>query len=109
MHALTNTTDSGLAAALRALRARCDGFYLSVDADVLSPLYGETCEPRSGVGLSPAGLAEVLDQLEQLPILGADVMGHVPDLDLAGITATAIILSVVSRITELLLETPRVA
>jgi agmatinase len=103
MHALVSAENVRLDQAMHRLRNRCDAVYLSVDADVLSPLYGETSSPRSACGLGPASLMSLLDRFVGIPLLGADVMGHVPNLDLAGTPATSVMACVVNRVTDLLL------
>ncbi|MFT5172422.1 MAG: arginase family enzyme [Gammaproteobacteria bacterium] len=109
MHTLEGTANTRLEQALGQLSRQCDAVYLSVDADVLSPLYGETSLPRSARGLSPASVMALLDQLAGMTLLGADVMGHVPNLDLAGAASTSLMSSIVSRVADLLLGRAHVA
>jgi arginase family enzyme len=109
LHTLDSTANARLQQALGRLSRQCDAVYLSVDADIFSPLYGATSLPRSARGLSPASAMTLLDQLAGMALLGADVMGHVPNLDLAGTASTSLMSSIVSRVADLLLGRAHVA
>ncbi len=89
------------AAALRArkaLEAAADHFYLSVDVDVLAPRFGSIALPGTRGGLSPAHLIAALDTLKDMPFVGAEMTGHVPDLDVPGRLATTSLANVAAKI-----------
>lgn len=71
-------------APLRAWADSCDGIYLSVDADVLSPACVRTARARRQGGLSQGDVLRLLDALGPLRAVGAEFTGLVPDLDVAG-------------------------
>ena len=77
-----------IAEAVRALAG--DGpCYLTVDIDCLEPAFAPgTGTPVAG-GLMPRELMTMLRGLEELPIVGCDVVEVAPAYDQAGITALA--------------------
>ena len=78
------------AKARSALAAVADRFFLSVDVDVLEPRFGTVALPRARGGLSLEQLLAVLAVFNGMPFIGAELTGHVPDLDVPGRMATAL-------------------
>ncbi len=73
----------------REIRAITNGraCYVTVDIDCLDPAYAPgTGTPVTG-GLSPLKLLQILRNIEDLPIVGFDVVEVAPPYDHAGITA----------------------
>ncbi len=79
-----------------------DRFYLSVDADVLAPRFGAKALRDTNGGLSVAQLLAVLAALDGMPFVGAELTGHVPDLDVPGRASTSQIVRVAARMLECL-------
>jgi len=79
-----------------------DRFYLSVDADVLAPRFGSRALPGTHGGLSVAHLLTVLAELVGMPFIGAELTGHVPDLDVPGRAITSQIASVAAKVLDCL-------
>ena len=83
---------------LRVWADSCDGIYLSVDADVLSPACARTARARRQRGLSQGDVLRLLDALGPLRAVGAEFTGLVPDLDVAGRTRGAMCLDLVEAL-----------
>jgi len=84
------------------LHCVADQFFLSIDVDVLAPRFGERALPNSHGGLSVAQLLAVLAALDGMPLVGAELTGHVPDLDVPGRAMTSQLTRVATRIIECL-------
>jgi agmatinase len=69
---------------LARFQARCDGVYLSLDVDVLSPGVVHSGHARSMDGVSPDQLLDLLRSLATLPVLAADLTGFVPEFGVQG-------------------------
>ena len=76
------------------------GVYLSVDVDVLALPSIRSNSPYLGTGLSPEQLASVISELGKLPIIGADVTGFIPDLDLSGSAASLTVIEIIRSVIE---------
>ena len=79
-----------------------DRFYLSVDVDVLAPRFGARALPSPHGGLSLDQLLDVLAEFNGMPIIGAELTGHLPDLNVPGRAMTSLISSVATRMLECL-------
>jgi len=88
--------------ARKALKAVADRFFLSVDVDVLEPRFGTIALPRAQGGLSIEQLLAVLTLFEDRPLVGAELTGHIPDLDVPGRMATALMSDVATKILDCL-------
>jgi arginase family enzyme len=77
-----------------------DRFYLSVDTDVLAPRFGASALKSKHGGLSLAQLLAVLAALDGMPFVGAELTGHVPDLDVPGRAMTSQIARLAAKILE---------
>ena len=75
-------------------------FYLSVDVDVLALPSIRSNSPYLGTGLSPGQLTLLISELGKLPIIGADVTGFIPDLDLSGIAASVAVIEIIRSVIE---------
>jgi arginase family enzyme len=85
-----------------ALSQVAESIYLSVDADVLAPRFGATATTGTYDGLSLAQLLEVLDNFKDLQLVGAELTGHVPNLDVSGRAVTHDIMGIASKLLECL-------
>lgn len=97
------------AAALRAreaLEAVAHRFFLSVDVDVLEPRLGTVALPRAQGGLSLAQLLAVLTVFDDMSLVGAELTGHIPDLDVPGRMATALMSGIATKILDCLSAEP---
>ncbi len=88
--------------ARRELERVANRYYLSVDVDVLAPRYGAKALPGTNGGLSVAQLLAVLAELEGMHFVGAELTGHVPDLDVPGRAMTSQIVNVAAKMLECL-------
>ena len=86
----------------RALERVADRFYLSVDVDVLAPRFGSVALPNTQGGLSLAQLLRIVEQLNGVPLVGAELTGHVPDLDVPGRAMTSLVARLASQMLEVL-------
>ena len=75
-------------------------FYLSVDIDVLALPSIRSNSPYLGTGLTPKQLTSLILELGKLPIIGADVTGYIPDLDISGSTASVTVAEIVRSVIE---------
>ena len=75
-------------------------FYLSVDIDVLALPSIRSSSPYLGTGLTPKQLTSLILELGKLPIIGADVTGYIPDLDISGSTASVTVAEIVRSVIE---------
>jgi len=85
------TDDIGLTGVIERIRARVTGYplYISIDIDVLDPAFAPgTGTPEIG-GYSTRELAAIVRGLNDLPIVGLDVVEVSPAYDHAEITAIA--------------------
>lgn len=99
---LAATPEEAVRKARSALQRGADRFYLSVDIDVLAPRFGARALPNPPAGLSVAQLLDVLAALDGMPFVGAELTGHVPDLDVAGRAMTAQLTCVAAKMLECL-------
>lgn len=90
--------------ARKVLEAVADRFYLSVDVDVLEPRFGSVALPGTQGGLSQAQLIDLLVAFEDMPFVGAELTGHVPDLDVPGRLATEALVNVAAKMLHCLSE-----
>ena len=72
----------------------CDKVYLSVDADVLLPSQAHSARRHGVVGLSVGDVAHLIQSLLPLPLIGAELTGFIPDLDVGGRTRRAMCLNI---------------
>ena len=75
-------------------------FYLSVDIDVLALPSIRSNSPYLGTGLTPEQLTLLILELGKLPIIGADVTGYIPDLDISGSAASVTVAEIVRSVIE---------
>lgn len=90
--------------ARKSLEAVADRFYLSVDVDVLEPRFGSVALPSTQGGLSQAQLIDLLAAFEDMPFAGAELTGHVPNLDVPGRLATQSLTTVAAKMLDCLSE-----
>ena len=76
--------------------------YVSVDVDILAPRFGSVAIPNTHGGLSVAHLLAALGEFDGLAFVGAELTGHVPDLDVPGRAMTAHIASIGAKILDCL-------
>lgn len=67
-----------------------NGFYLSIDADVLEPGPIDTAFLKAYTGVSLECLLSLINKISGLPILAADFTGFLPDIDITGRTGAVI-------------------
>ncbi len=91
------------AAAVGALARLAGRFYLSVDIDVLAPRFGAVALPATRGGLTLTQLHEVLTSFTGLTFVGAELTGHVPDLDVPGRAVSAEIAGLGAAMLQLLM------
>ena len=75
-------------------------FYLSVDVDVLAMPSIRSNSPYLGTGLTPKQLTSLILELGKLPIIGADVTGYIPDLDISGSAASVTVVEIIRSVIE---------
>ncbi|WP_443641029.1 arginase family protein [Candidatus Njordibacter sp. Uisw_039] len=75
-------------------------FYLSVDIDVLALPSIRSNSAYTGTGLTPKQLTSLILELGKLPIIGADVTGYIPDLDISGSSASVTVAEIVRSVIE---------
>ena len=75
-------------------------FYLSVDIDVLALPSIRSNSAYTGTGLTPKQLTSLILELGKLPIIGADVTGYIPDLDISGSAASVTVAEIVKSVIE---------
>jgi hypothetical protein len=75
-------------------------FYLSVDIDVLALPSIRSNSPYLGTGLTPKQLTSLILELGKLPIIGADVTGYIPDLDISGSAASLTVAEIIRSVIE---------
>lgn len=85
-----------------ALERIADRFYLSVDVDALAPRYGSVALPTTQGGLSLAQLLGIVEQFDGMTLVGAELTGHVPDLDVAGRAMTSHVACLANKMLECL-------
>jgi agmatinase len=83
-HELAQTPARSVQAVRSKLERTAKLFYLSVDVDVLAPRLGSVALMTRHGGLSMAQLQAVLTELKGMAFVGAELTGHVPDLDVPG-------------------------
>lgn len=94
----TANSFADLEQAIRQLRARCKGVYLSLDADaVIDPVTGTAWPP----------LNAVLDSLAQLPLLAGDLTGFVPTFGIEGRVQANRVLGVLHSLATTITGSPR--
>ena len=101
---IKSTSAAGVLRGRKALEAAADRFYLSVDVDVLEPRFGSVALPGTQGGLSLDQLVNVLAVFEDMPFVGAELTGHVPDLDVPGRLATKSLANIAAKILHCLSE-----
>ena len=87
----------------KVLEPVVDHYYLSVDVDVLEPRFGSVALPSTQGGLSQAQLIDLLNVFEDMPFVGAELTGHVPNLDVSGRLVTESLATVSAKILDCLL------
>jgi len=75
-------------------------FYLSVDVNVLALPSIRSNSPYLGTGLTPKQLTSLILELGKLPIIGSDVTGFIPDLDLSGSDASVTVVEIIRSVIE---------
>ena len=56
--------------------------------------------PYLGTGLTPKQLTSLILELGKLPIIGADVTGYIPDLDISGSAASLTVAEIIRSVIE---------
>jgi arginase family enzyme len=85
---------------LKGLPDKNVSFYLSVDIDVLALPSIRSNSAYTGTGLTPKQLTSLILELGKLPIIGADVTGYIPDLDISGSSASVTVAEIVRSVIE---------
>lgn len=85
---------------LKGLPDKNVSFYLSVDIDVLALPSIRSNSAYTGTGLTPKQLNALILELGKLPIIGADVTGYIPDLDISGSAASVTVAEIVKSVIE---------
>lgn len=80
--------------------------YISVDIDVLDPAYAPATEIAEVGGWSARELLSILDGLEGMKVIGADVVEVAPVYDNVGETTKLAAADVVHSLMSLMVETP---
>lgn len=80
--------------------------YISVDIDVLDPAYAPATETAEVGGWSARELLSILDGLEGMKVIGADVVEVAPVYDNVGETTKLAAADVVHSLMSLMVETP---
>ena len=85
---------------LKGLPDKNVSFYLSVDIDVLALPSIRSNSAYTGTGLTPKQLNALILELGKLPIIGADVTGYIPDLDISGSAASVTVAEIIKSVIE---------
>ena len=78
--------------------------FLSVDADILAPIYGDTGSYRGLQGDRPDDVRKMAAFLEGRQIVGIEMTGHLPNFELHGRALTNFIVAICASFLELLRE-----
>jgi arginase family enzyme len=81
--------------------------FLSVDADILDPVYSDTGNYRGIGGDRPDDVRSMVDHLRERKIVGAEMTGHLPSFDLHGRAVTNFTVAICASIVNLLRDEPR--
>ena len=101
-HELATSPTRSVRAARSKLERSAKHFYLSVDVDVLAPRFGSVALMTRHGGISLAQLQVALGALKGMAFIGAELTGHVPDLDVPGRALTQDISTIGATMLELL-------
>jgi len=98
----------GVAGIIEKLKARVgeSNVYISVDIDVLDPAYAPGTGTAEVGGWTTRELLSILDGLEGLKVIGADVVEVAPIYDNAGETTVLAAAEVALSLMTLMVETP---
>lgn len=81
--------------------------FLSVDADILAPTYGDTGSYRGFGGDGPDDVRKMAAFLEGRQIVGIEMTGHLPNFELHGRALTNFIVAICASFLDLLREPSR--
>lgn len=98
----------GIAGIIERLKARVgdNNVYISVDIDVLDPAYAPATGTAEVGGWTTRELLSILDGLEGLKVIGADVVEVAPVYDNAGETTALAAAEVAHSLMTLMVQTP---
>ena len=98
----------GVAGIIDKLKARVGSnkVYISVDIDVLDPAHAPATGTAEVGGWTTRELLSILDGLEGLKVIGADVVEVAPVYDNAGETTTLAAAEVAHSLMTLMVQTP---
>lgn len=98
----------GIAGVIERLKARVGStnVYISVDIDVLDPAFAPATGTAEVGGWTTRELLSILDGLEGLKVIGADVVEVAPIYDNAGETTTLAAAEVAHSLMTLMVQTP---
>jgi agmatinase len=81
--------------------------FLSIDADILDPIYGDTGSYRGISGDRPEDVIKLVDRFRGLQVVGAEMTGHLPSFELHGRQETEFSVAICASIVDMLREVPR--
>ena len=89
---------------LEALGNPC---FLSIDADILDPVYGNSGSYRGISGDRPEDVIKLIDRFRGKQVVAAEMTGHLPGFELHGRLVTEFSVAICASIVDLLREVPR--
>lgn len=78
--------------------------FLSVDADILDPIYGDTGSYRGMGGDCPDDVTKMASYLQARQIIGVEMTGHLPSFELHGRASTNVMVAIGASFIDLLRE-----
>ena len=76
--------------------------FLSIDADVLNPVYSDTGSYQGISGDRPLDLINLIDRLRGTQVVAAEMTGHLPSFELHGRSVTEFSVAICASVVELL-------
>ncbi|MCP4193817.1 MAG: hypothetical protein GY768_24680 [Planctomycetaceae bacterium] len=81
--------------------------FLSIDADILDPIYGNSGSYRGISGDRPEDVIKLIDRFRGTQVVAAEMTGHLPSFELHGRLVTAFSVAICASIVDMLREAPR--
>ncbi len=81
--------------------------FLSIDADILDPVYGNPGSYRGISGDRPEDVIKLIDRFRGKQFVAAEMTGHLPSFELHGRRVTEFSVAICASIVDMLREVPR--
>jgi len=89
------------------LEAISNPCFLSIDADILDPVYGNTGSYRGISGDRPEDVIKLIERFRGTQVVAAEMTGHLPSFELHGRLETAFSVAICASIVDMLREARR--